>query len=161
MTFQIITGDITKIHCDAIVNAANKKLKGGGGVNGAIQKAAGPELLRDSLKLGGCPVGEAKITGGYGLPCKYIIHAVAPHWFHGLIHEKEKLASCYRTSLELAKEKNCKTVAVPLLGAGNCGIPYNTAMGIAVREITSFLQKNDMTVMLVLYQEETNDNTEK
>ena len=154
MTFQIITGDITKIQCDAIVNAANKKLKGGGGVNGAIQRAAGPELLRDSLKLGGCPVGEAKITGGYGLPCKYIIHAVAPHWFHGLIHEKEKLASCYRTSLELAKENNCKTVAFPLLGAGNCGIPYNTAMGIAVRELSNYMlrKKNcDMEVMLVLF----------
>lgn len=164
MTFQIITGDITKIHCDAIVNAANKKLKGGGGVNGAIQKAAGPELLRDSLELGGCPVGDAKITGGYKLPCKYIIHAVAPHWFHGLFHEKEKLASCYRTSLELAKENNCKTVAFPLLGAGNCAIPYDTALGIAVREISNFMlrKKNcDMEVMLVLYQEANNDETEK
>lgn len=159
MTFQIITGDITKIHCDAIVNAANKKLKGGGGVNGAIQKAAGPELLRDSLELGGCPVGEAKITGGYKLPCKYIIHAVAPHWFHGLLREKEKLASCYRTSLQLAKENNCKTVAFPLLGAGNCGIPYDTALCIAVREIGRFMRRKkncDMEVMLVLYQEAEN-----
>lgn len=152
MPFQIITGDITKIRCDAIVNAANKKLKGGGGVNGAIQKAAGPELLRDSLALGCCSVGQAKVTGGYGLPCKYIIHAVAPHWFHGLFRRKKfsQLMSCYRASLKLAKELGCDTVAFPLLGAGNCGIPYNAAKAIAIMEISSFLQENDMTVMLVL-----------
>lgn len=151
MSFEIITGDITQLRFDAIVNAANKKLKGGGGVNGAIQRAAGPELLRDSLKLGGCPVGQAKVTGGYKLPCKHIIHAVAPHWCHGLLHEKEKLASCYRASLALAQELGCKTVAFPLLGAGNCGIPYNTAMGIAVREISEYLRGREMTVMLVLF----------
>ena len=122
-----------------------------GGVNGAIQKAAGPELLKDSLKLNGCPVGQAKVTGGYKLPCKHIIHAVAPHWCHGLLHEKEKLASCYRVSLALAREFGCKTVAFPLLGAGNCGIPYNTAMGIAVREISAYLRTHELDVTLVLY----------
>ena len=151
MSFEIITGDITQLRCDAIVNAANKKLKGGGGVNGAIQRAAGPELLKDSLKLGGCPVGQAKVTGGYKLPCKHIIHAVAPHWFHGLLREEEKLASCYRVSLDLAQQFGCKTVAFPLLGAGNCSIPYNTAMGIAVREISAFLRKHALAVTLVLY----------
>ena len=151
MSFEIITGDITQLRCDAIVNAANKKLKGGGGVNGAIQKAAGPELLKDSLKLGGCPVGQAKVTGGYKLPCKHIIHAVAPHWCRGLLREKEKLASCYRVSLEMAQQFGCKSVAFPLLGAGNCSIPYNTAMGIAVREISAFLREHDLDVTLVLF----------
>ena len=151
MSFEIITGDITQLRCDAIVNAANKKLKGGGGVNGAIQRAAGPELLKDGLKLGGCPVGQAKVTGGYKLPCKHIIHAVAPHWGHGLLREKEKLANCYRVSLELAEKHDCKTVAFPLLGAGNCGIPYNIAMGIAVREISEYLRTHDLDVRLLLY----------
>lgn len=151
MPLKVINGDITKINCDAIVNAANSKLRGGGGVDGAIHKAAGPKLHDECMSLGGCKVGFAKITQGYSLPCKYIIHAVGPHWFNGKYGEPEKLASCYREALKLAKEYRCESVAFPLISTGAFGYPKEEAIRIATTEINNFLRSNDMMIYLVLY----------
>ncbi len=138
---------------DAIVNAANGSLLGGGGVDGAIHRAAGPELQAECSTLGGCRTGEARITAGYRLPARYVIHTVGPVWHGGGRGEKELLAACYRSSLELAAARGCETVAFPLISAGACGYPKEEAMETAAGAITDFLESHEMTVFLALYGE--------
>lgn len=139
MRLQIIEGDITTLPVDAIVNAANSSLLGGGGVDGAIHRAAGPELLAECRTLGGCPTGEAKITGGYNLPAHHVIHTVGPVWQGGGQNEVELLARCYRNSLALADEHNLNTIAFPSISTGAYGFPIRRAARIALRTILAFL----------------------
>jgi len=152
---KIIKGDITKVKADAIVNAANKTLLGGGGVDGAIHRAAGPKLLEECKKLGGCETGEVKITKGYNLPAKDVIHTVGSVWRRGREDEEEKLASCYRNSLKLAVENNIKSIAFPSISTGAYGFPIEKAAPIALREIKKFLEENDAIkeVIFVLFSE--------
>ena len=141
MGIRVILGDITTLHVDAIVNAANKSLLGGGGVDGAIHRAAGPELLAECRTLHGCETGQSKVTDAYDLPCKKIIHAVGPVWLNGKFHEAEKLASCYQTSIALAKQCGINSIAFPCISTGVYRFPKVEAAKIAVQTLKDEISK--------------------
>lgn len=151
MPLKIVRNDITKMKVDAIVNAANESLLGGGGVDGAIHRAAGAGLLAECEALGGCKTGKAKLTGGHKLPAKYVIHTVGPVYIDGKHGEKLQLEACYREALALAKKHSCETVAFPLISSGAYGYPKDGALKVAVDVIGEFLLKNDMTVYIVVF----------
>ena len=157
MKIEILKTDITKLKVDAIVNAANTSLLGGGGVDGAIHRAAGPQLLEFNKKLGGCKTGEAKLSPGFNLPAKYIIHTVGPVWNGGNQNEEKFLAKCYINSLKLAVENDIKSIAFPAISTGIYGFPSELAAKIATSEVRKFLEKNDsiIKVIFVCFDEDT------
>jgi len=148
---ELIQDDITKLEVDAIVNAANKSLLGGGGVDGAIHSAAGSELLEECKTLNGCETGEAKITKGYRLPSKFVIHTVGPVWHGGQSNESELLTNCYKNSLKLALENNIKTIAFPNISTGVYGFPKDKAAEIAIKTVTGFLNQNNNRIEKVYF----------
>jgi len=156
---DVVQSDITKLTVDAIVNAANTSLLGGGGVDGAIHRAAGRGLYEECRTLGGCPTGEAKITKGYNLPAKYVIHTVGPVWLGGGHREDELLASCYRNSLALAEQHGIRTIAFPAISTGVYGFPMERAARLAVKEVKDFLERNTFVdkVMLVCFDQPAYD----
>ncbi len=157
---EIVQGDITKQKVDAIVNAANESLLGGGGVDGAIHRAAGPQLLEECRKIGGCPTGEARITKGYNLPAKHVIHTVGPVWNGGRRNEDELLASCYRNSFALADQHGLRSIACPSISTGAYRFPIDRACRIALTEIKNFLDKNTTVekVVVVCFGQEVLDH---
>ena len=141
---EVLETDITKLAVDAIVNAANESLLGGGGVDGAIHRAAGPQLLEECRTLGGCSTGEAKTTKGHRLPAKFVIHTVGPVWHGGSRNEPQLLANCYRNALALAAKHSIKTIAFPAISCGIYGYPIDQAVRIAVRETTAYLERHQL-----------------
>jgi len=160
---ELFKGDITKLEVDAIVNAANNSLLGGGGVDGAIHRAAGPQLLEYNKKLGGCETGDAKISPGFNLPAKFIIHTVGPVWRGGIHNEANLLANCYRNSLKIALQNNIKTIAFPSISTGVYGYPVENASAIAVKEVKDFLSKNSLPekVIFVCFDDKTYEAYQK
>jgi len=160
---KIVQGDITKLEVDAIVNAANNSLLGGGGVDGAIHRAAGPDLLEETRKIGGCPTGEARVSEGYNLPARWVIHTVGPVWKGGRQNEEKLLADCYRNSFQAAVEKGAETVAFPAISTGIYGFPLKKATEIAMRETKRFLEENERLdqIIFVCFSEEALSTYEK
>lgn len=148
---EVVQGDITKLAVDAIVNAANESLSGGGGVDGAIHRAAGPELLEECSKIGGCPTGEARITGGYNLPARHVIHTVGPFWHGGGRSEEAFLELCYRSSLALAREAGVKSIAFPAISTGLYRFPLERAARIAVTTVLDEIDRDPGGIERVIF----------